>query len=274
MTDQAVLLLRRGWSVIPVHVPVMGGVCSCGYDCNWPGKHPRVAWRPYTEALPTEQQVVEWFDDEFYGANLGVVTGQVSDLVVVDVDGTIDDFKALDLPDTRTVLTGGGGYHFFYRTGREPASSGIGVTPGIDIKADGGFVVLPPSRHISGLRYEWLNHAKLTKIDVSQLPARAKTASSGGKWIDELLDGVSEGERSSTSARLAGRYAQLGLTVDETIMLLSSWNLMNDPPLPWRELGATISSVYKRHRSRHETEVSTIDDLAELFSDIIGKGTA
>ncbi|KKN02000.1 hypothetical protein LCGC14_1122050 [marine sediment metagenome] len=273
MTDRAVSLLRRGWSVVPVHVPVMGDVCSCGNDCSWPGKHPRVAWQPFTEALPSESQVIDWFDNEFYGANLGVVTGQVSDLVVVDVDGTIDDFKALGLPRTRTVLTGGGGYHFFYRTGRQPASSGIGVTPGIDIKADGGFVVLPPSKHVSGLHYEWLNHDKLTKIDVSRLPARAaRTASSGGKWIDELLDGVSEGERSSTSARLAGRYAQIGLTIDETVMLLSSWNTLNNPPLSLRELGATISSVYKRHRSRNEIQVSTVDELAELFSDIIGKG--
>ena len=272
MTGQAVALLRRGWSVIPVHIPLESGDCSCGNDCSWPGKHPRVSWRPFTEELPTEAQVVEWFDEEFYGSNLGVVTGQVSDLVVVDVDGTIDDFKALGLPKTRAVLTGGGGYHFFYRTGRQPAPSGISVTPGIDIKADGGFVVLPPSKHLSGFNYEWLDRRKMVKISPSELPQRVRVSEPNGEWVGELLGGVSEGERSSTAARMAGRYAQIGLSPDETVMLLVSWNSQNNPPLPLRELGATIRSVYERHGQRNEEQIETVGDLAQMVTEITGKG--
>ena len=273
MGGHAVVLLRRGWSVIPVHVPLESGDCSCGNDCSWPGKHPRVPWRAYTEELPTEEQVIEWFDDEFYGSNLGVVTGQVSDLVVVDVDGTIEDFQALGLPKTRTALTGGGGYHMFYRTGRQPAPSGISVTPGIDIKADGGFVVLPPSKHLSGFEYAWLDwRSKIAKISPSELPQRVRSSESNGEWVGELLGGVPEGERSMTAARLAGRYAQIGLSPDESVMLLVSWNLQNNPPLPLRELGATIRSVYVRHERRHETQVKTVGDLARMFTEITGKG--
>ncbi len=268
MTARAVALLSRGWSVIPVHVPVEGDDCSCGNDCSWPGKHPRVSWRPYTEKLPSEAQVREWFDEEFYGSNMGVVTGRVSDLVVVDVDGTIDDFEALGLPKTRTVLTGGGGYHFFYRIGGQPASSGISVTPGIDIKADGGFVVLPPSKHVTGLKYEWLNHMKLTQIDPSMLPKRVPSSVSNEEWVGELLAGVSEGERSSVAARMVGRYAQIGLTVDETVMLMVSWNMLNSPPLPMRELGSTVRSVYKRHEQRNETEINTLGELSQIFSEL------
>ncbi len=274
MGRRAVALLRRGWSVVPVHVPLESGACSCGQDtCSWPGKHPRVPWRPYTENLPTEAQVIEWFDEEFFGANLGVVTGQVSDLVVVDVDGTIDDFQALGLPRTRAVLTGGGGYHFYYRNGREPTPSGISVTPGIDIKADGGFVVSPPSLHLSGFNYEWLDRRRiLTKISPSDLPQRAHVSSPNGEWAGELLGGVSEGERSATVARLAGRYAQLGLTAAEASMLLTTWNTQNNPPLPLRELGATIRSVYTRHTRRNEEQIRTVGDLADLFAKIHGKG--
>ncbi len=275
MTDQrsattktAVELLHRGWSVIPVHVPIGYVDCSCGNDCSWPGKHPRVSWRPYTEELPTEAEVVNWFDEEFYGSNIGVVTGRVSDMVVVDLDGTIADFEALGLPKTRTSLTGGGGYHFFYRIGRQPASSGISVTPGIDIKADGGFVVLPPSRHVSGQTYEWLNRSKLTQIDPSMLPKRVPSSAGNGEWVGELLSGVEEGERSSVAARMAGRYAQIGLTTDETIMLMVSWNMLNSPPLPIRELGATVRSVYKRHEERNETQIKTLGDLALVFNEL------
>ena len=273
MGRRAVALLRHGWSVVPVHVPLESGDCSCGQDsCSWPGKHPRVPWRPYTENLPTEAQVIEWFDDEFFGANLGVVTGQVSDLVVVDVDGTIEDFQSLGLPRTRGVLTGGGGYHFYYRTGREPTPSGISVASGIDIKADGGFVVAPPSLHLSGYNYEWLDGRTLTKIAPSDLPQRAHVSSPNGEWAGDLLGGVSEGERSATTARLAGRYAQIGLTADEATMLLVTWNTQNDPPLSDRELGATIRSVYTRHAQRNEEQIQTVGDLADMFDAIHGKG--
>ncbi len=277
MGRQAVALLRRGWSVVPVHVPLGSGDCSCGQDtCSWPGKHPRVPWRPYTEELPTKAQVIDWFDDEFYGSNLGVVTGQVSDLVVVDVDGTIQDFQALGLPRTRSVLTGGGGYHFYYRTGREPTPSGISVTPGIDIKADGGFVVAPPSLHLSGYNYAWLDRAidrvEVVKISPSDLPQRAHVSSPNGEWAGELLGGVSEGERSATTARLAGRYAQIGLTAEEAAMLLTTWNTQNNPPLSNRELGATIRSVYTRHAQRNEEQIRTVGDLADLFAEITGRG--
>ncbi len=273
MADRALALLRLGWSVVPVHVPLESGDCSCGYDCSWPGKHPRVPWREFTEKLPTEAQVINWFDEEFYGSNLGVVTGMVSDLVVVDVDGTIDDFKALGLPKTRATLTGGGGYHFYYSTGRKPAPSGISVTPGIDIKADGGFVVLPPSIHRSGYRYEWLDKREITQIHPSELPRRAeRTSEPNGEWVGELLAGVSEGERSSTAARMVGRYAQIGLSPDETTMLMLTWNTLNSPPLPSRELGATIQSVYARHAERNEEQLKTVGDLGAMFAAIKGKG--
>lgn len=274
-TEQALLLLRRGWSVIPVHVPVSGGECSCGNDCSWPGKHPRVPWRPFTESRPTKAQVLEWFEDEFYGSNLGVVTGRVSNLVVVDLDGDFEQFESLGLPDTLTSRTGGGGFHFFYRLDGRPAPSGISVVPGIDIKADGGFVVLPPSRHKSGFEYAWIDDAytrrfRLETVDPSELPKRARPEGENGEWVGELLSGVEEGERSSAAARMVGRYAQIGLTMDETVMLMESWNSLNDPPLPRRELGATIRSVYRRHRDRNPEQVKTLEDISRIFGEMRG----
>lgn len=272
MTDRALKLLRRGWSVIPVHIPVNGGQCTCGNEmCSWPGKHPRVRWREFTERRPSEEEVREWFDDEFYGSNLGVVTGRVSNLVVIDVDGSLNLFKRLELPKTLTSRTGGGGYHFFYDLAGSSASSGIGVTPGIDVKADGGFVVLPPSIHLSGRNYRWTRRMKPTVISPSELPKRVSTQSHNGEWVSDILTGVSEGDRSISAARLAGRYAQLGLSIDETVMLLVTWNSQNIPPMPWRELGATISSVYKRHKLRSEANVTTLDDMFRIFGELTGR---
>lgn len=270
MTDRAVSLLRRGWSVIPVHVPI-GDECSCGRECSWPGKHPRVPWREFTEHRPSEALVRNWFDDEFYGSNLGVVTGRVSDLVVVDLDGDTDDFLRLNLPETAFSRTGGGGLHFFYGLAGREARSGIGVVPGIDVKAEGGFVVLPPSLHVSGARYEWIEFRKPTVIKPSQLPERVRSSDGNGEWVNEILSGVSAGDRSISAARLCGRYAQLGLSIEESVMLMVTWNALNHPPLPERELGATIRAVYKRHKSQQEATVTSLDDLYYLLGEMTGR---
>ena len=61
------------------------------------------------------------------------------------------------LRQTLTCLTGGGGTHYYFT-----APAGIAVVeganklgPGVDVKAAGGYVLLPPSIHISGRRYTW-----------------------------------------------------------------------------------------------------------------------
>ncbi|AXH92018.1 bifunctional DNA primase/polymerase [Micromonospora aurantiaca] len=100
---------------------------------------------------------------------LALRTGAASGLVVVDVDpahGGADTLARLIAagltPLTARVLTGSGGLHLYYRHpgGRVPCSQGKpdqGLGPGIDVKADGGYVVLPPSVHPrTGRPYRWV----------------------------------------------------------------------------------------------------------------------
>lgn len=272
-TKKALALRARGWSVVPCHIPVGDG-CSCGHEkCAWPGKHPRVQWETYTHRIATRRRIVEWFEDEFYGSNVGVVTGRVSSLVVVDVDGPIEDFEALDLPETLMAETGGGGQHHFYFCDK-PVQSRIGMVLGIDVKADGGFVVAPPSRHVSGGRYRWANKTNMAELDPSVLPQ--PPAGSGDlnedNWFLEILQGVPEGQRSLASAQLAGRYANLGLSPREIYMLMYSWNKLNEPPLSKQELKATIRSVYRKHSETNGDPVESVEDLYMMFSELTGRG--
>lgn len=99
---------------------------------------------------------------------LALRTGAASGTVVVDVDPghggrtTMADLinRGL-LPPTRWVATGSGGAHLYYRHPGHPVrcsqgNPGIGLGPGIDVKADGGYVVLPPSVHPrTGRPYRW-----------------------------------------------------------------------------------------------------------------------
>lgn len=273
VTRKALALQSRGWSVVPCHIPIGSG-CSCGEEkCAWPGKHPRVSWETYTHRRATQRRITEWFEDDFYGSNVGIVTGRVSSLVVVDVDGVPESFDALSLPATLMAETGGGGQHHFYHCD-DPVQSRIGMVEGIDLKADGGFVVAPPSRHVSGDRYQWANDLSLAELDPSKLPKPPEPSKgvSDSEWFNELLHGVPEGQRSLAAAQLAGRYAHVGLSPREIYMLMYSWNRLNEPPLSKQELKATIRSVYRKHSAANGETVNSVEDLYQMFSELTGRG--
>ena len=151
-----------GWSVIPVHTPRAGG-CSCGRaDCPSPGKHPRVRWHPYCERRPRQRDVREWWR-RWPDANIAVITGAVSGLAVLDLDPRSGGGRALaelearwgPLPPTAEARTGGGGRHLWFDlAGAELPSAA--PAPGLELKAEGGAVVAPPSLHASGRRYAWV----------------------------------------------------------------------------------------------------------------------
>jgi hypothetical protein len=97
-----------------------------------------------------------------YTGNVGLVTGNGLfvvdvDLYVVGAEDSVDDLYDLGLPaETATVLTGGGGRHLYYRSPVPIVSRALAGYPGIDIKGDGGQVVVPPSVHPeTGRSYEW-----------------------------------------------------------------------------------------------------------------------
>lgn len=154
-----------GWPVFPVHTPRQGGGCTCGKPaCRHPGKHPRV--RGWPEAASTDPATLERWWDKWPDANVGLACGARSGVVALDIDPRAGGDESLHrlqrehggLPETVEVLTGGGGRHLWFRhpgAGLRVANSAGTIAPGIDVKGDGGFVLLPRSLHESGWRYEW-----------------------------------------------------------------------------------------------------------------------
>lgn len=167
---------RRGWSVVPLH-GVSAGRCACGHgDCPAPGKHPHVAWDTLRHTRAGDDQLRRWWR-RWPDANVGLVTGAVSGIVVVDVDprnggdGTLDVLEAANgpLPVTVEAVTGGGGRHLYFRHPGGEVRSGT-LAAGIDVKADGGLVVAPPSMHVSGDRYRWRTGRSPEELEPAQLP--------------------------------------------------------------------------------------------------------
>lgn len=162
-TLQAALeYLRRGWSVIPLH-SIRNGLCTCGKaDCNSPGKHPPISWKEFQKRHATEAEVRQWFK-RLPWANIGIVTGIISGLLVLDIDGKsgMDSIENRELPPTIAVETGGGGRHYYFKY---PIGGNIGnkiaLLDHVDIRGDAGYVVAPPSTHRSGKCYQWLPGAE------------------------------------------------------------------------------------------------------------------
>lgn len=168
---EALAIARFGWRVLPLH-GIVDGRCTCGApNCGKSsGKHPRiVTGAEHAGAATVDRSVIrDWFA-RWPDANLGVMTGPISGLVVLDVDGekgieTLARFELAlgPLPQTPISRTGSGGLHYlFAHPGAEHrvcnrAHALGGPKSCLDIRGNGGLFVLPPSRHKSGRRYEWL----------------------------------------------------------------------------------------------------------------------
>jgi hypothetical protein len=160
-------LARRGWPVLPCHHPTPNG-CSCGHDdCSSVAKHPRTKHGLH-QATTDARTVRRWWR-QWPDANIGVRTGAAPEgagVVVIDIDPAHGGEHALaelerhhgDLPTTLTATTGGGGRHiwFAYPADRAIANSVSRVGAGIDVRSDGGYALVSPSRHASGGRYRWI----------------------------------------------------------------------------------------------------------------------
>jgi putative DNA primase/helicase len=166
MMEHAVAYGRAGWPIFPLH-HIEAGRCSCGKaDCNSAGKHPRTR-RGFKDASPDEAMIRKWWT-RWPDANIGIATGARSGLFVLDKDGAKGSARLAKLvaehgplPETPRVKTGHG-EHYYFRllpgvSAPSKAFTGSHPNAGLDTRCDRGYVVAPPSMHVSGVRYEWIN---------------------------------------------------------------------------------------------------------------------
>lgn len=154
----------RGWSVVPLHEPDAGrpGGCSCGQGgCAAPGRHTRVDAEAHEHHRAGPDELRAWWR-RWPEANVGVVTGMLSGLLVLDIDhrrggdGSLAHLEAEfgPLPPTAEVRLGGWERQAWFRHDGPRLASGA-VAEGLTVDADGGLVVLPPSTAPSGEAYHW-----------------------------------------------------------------------------------------------------------------------
>ena len=247
----------RGWSAIVLR--------QCG-------KFPQIRWEPYQYRVADPAEVERWFD-RWPDANVGIVTGQVSGLVVLDIDPrhggeeSIAGWARSDrhLPDTIEAATGGGGRHLYFRAPSVLLRNRVGLASGIDLRANGGLVVAPPSIHPSGARYTWRSGHAPEDRALASLPDWLCRMSAGGglgaghsidHWRNLVAEGVPEGTRNNTIPSLAGHLLWHGVDPQVTLDLLLCWNRVRcRPPLDHTEVAGVVASILKLHeaKDRHET---------------------
>lgn len=159
------------------------GRCTCNRpECERWGKHPaKDSGLAHNEKIgegTISQEIIETWWAMIPDANIAIVCGLKSDLVVVDVDeknGGYDSLEKLfrsheDFTDTAIAQSGGGGVHFYFKHPGGVIRNRIGLYPGIDIRGDNGKIVAPPSRHKSGNIYEWKEGYGIKEKALARVP--------------------------------------------------------------------------------------------------------
>ena len=204
--DAALAYAARGWHVFPLH-SLRNSRCSCGAaECGNVAKHPRTP-TGFKDATTDAAAIRAWWA-RWPDANVGIATGAVSGVDVLDVDSRHAGDESLEtrfpgLEAAVESLTGGGGRHLCW-IHAPGVGSRAGILPGVDVRGDGGYVVAPPSIHASGRRYQWeamhdpeehaLTETPPELLAMVRAPVEARRAPAGavgtparGTWHDALV---------------------------------------------------------------------------------------
>ena len=260
--------ISLGWSLIPLCSPTKKGTeCSQqGKGSHTPGhkigKTPLISWTEFQTQRASLEQVRGWIN-KWPEMNLGVVTGQVSSLVVVDLDGIqgMQYGKQVAIRSGVVSLTGNGKQVFYKWT--EPIAGSVSkIAPKVDLRADGNYIVAPPSIHPNGKRYRWErfipqqletmpNTISVAKSVTTDLPIVKKPDG----WIATALEEMKIGNIDDTLFKICSRLRHDGYTESDTQLLLQPHALL---------AGATeghledkIRNVWGRYAPRASTAVQS-----------------
>lgn len=230
----------------------------------------------FKAATTDRQQVAEWWDmcPEY---NVGIATGAISGgLVVIDLD--IDEDRGINgyetlsrwqeehgtLPDTWQSITGRGGYHLFYMDVAKNKSR-ASLYEGVDVRADGGYIVAPPSIHPNGNRYEW-EQGPGDGIGIAQADGRTAEFLLGDipdKWAKKGFqepEAIPEGGRVRTMIQLIGSLRGKGLGSGAIRAAVEEENSMRCvPPLTAQELEKEVFPALERDWKAERPYTAVVD---------------
>ncbi len=242
LKQKALLYLSKGLPIFPVGVDKKPVISS---------------WFKYQTELPTSKEVEEWFSRPS-AVGIAMATGWLSGVSVIDIDRNKDtgELPKIQLPPTFIVNTGGGeGRHHNYYKYNALADGLAHIKLNVDVRSQGNYVIIPPSLHASGNRYEGASmsfSAVDFARDLNPFPTYLlpDTAQKTEGLFDDLgfrksfesrfHREVPEGERNSTAISFCGSLlSQITIPLWDAMIpdKLEDWNEEYcSPPLPQAEL--------------------------------------
>ena len=222
-------------------------------------KKPLIKWEKYQKERATEAQIKEWWV-KFPDANIGIVTGAISGIMVVDIDteeghDEIQKYIPESL-ETPTANTPKGGQHLFFKLPKGELRNNCRTIPGCDLRGEGGYVLACPSVNGNGKGYTWTLSPKL--VSFAELPQAYinkvnKPVKVKPKTITEEM--FTEGRRDNDLFHIANVMSKGGAPVEEInqvlIKLMASWG-EHDEQWAMAKSQSAIERLERKERNIHE----------------------
>jgi hypothetical protein len=253
LRDWAVAYARRGMKIFPCKLDKL----PVGY----------LVPRGCLDATSDVDQVRRWWSTGNY--SIGCATG--AGLMVVDID-TGDageengeavlrrlEARHAPLPPSVEAITGSGGRHIYlrYPRARDVRNSAGKLGENIDVRAAGGYTILPPSPHESGRCYAWSTDSTkvfaaapewlLDLLDMPKPKAQVTEIGTDRAWANLMRNGLGEGQRNDGLTRLVGYWLQRIGDPNEVLELAKMFNVHRcRPPLQAKEVETIVDSIARR----------------------------
>jgi len=210
-------------------------------------------------------------------ANIGLATGSKSGLSVIDLDGVegVASGNRLRLSSPITALTGNGKQLFYADTEGKLRNSAKKISPGVDVRGAGGYVVVCPSIHPNGKRYAWqgqpLNRRALIQVPsfltADSIVPSVRTIRKADSWMSAALEELKKGHVHNTLISVLGKFRTHNFSEDDTFKLLQPYALVDGQP--FEGLRDKITEIWKRYQPGQSMQAShKSEDIDTFLTDI------
>jgi len=265
--DLAAQHIENGYSVLPV---------------NPSNKKPNSGYRWKDNPVSKVSEAALLWSSAHRGAAVGIITGQQSNLLVLDVDNKNGDdgsfsLKRLEeeygsLPDTYTVKTPTGGFHYYFNYNDCGLTVDAGVLEGLDYRGSGGYVLAAGSVTKDG-DYTVINHSPVANAPAWLIDVLKRDCSKSVlKQPNKASMFLSEGSRNNSLTSIAGTLRRKGMEQEEIEIILLATNAALSEPLPEGEVCSIAKSVAKYDPtdiSVYANEQDFADKLAKEWEGLI-----
>jgi len=249
---------KLGFSIIPV-----------GKD-----KKPLIKWEDFQKRKATREEINKWWS-KWPDANIGIVTGMISNLCVIDID-TEEGKQAIQefIPESLIMpvcTTPSGGQHLYFTCTDDKLSNNARVVPGCDLRANGGYIIAPPSDNGDGKSYTFLEGLSPFEIAIPALPEKYLSflasintnTYSYKETVTHFVTLFQKGSRDNDLFHVANLLVRGGANKAEVSQVLEILARNCNPPFSPEEIAVKIDSALKRESKR---VFSIVDEVERWVS--------